>query len=1037
VDKLNSLSYAYHYRNLDSTALFARQAYDASAGYREGRAASLNNLAFVNLARMQYETAKEQLDSIAELTDNQLELLVSYIQQMRLCQRRSANREFYDYRELALKALGRINEERLSLSAAEETRLRYAESELAIVTSTYFYYVGLERQSVDALMQAGNDVELDTAQWMNYLYNMGAGGIITQGTPIEIEQKEFSCLLQCYLLAQAYGSPFFTANAQEAIADHLASEESRWRLVRNNPMAFDVLNRDLVVEDSLAVYLAQQSLAGFSTFGDVYQIAGAHRTLASCYRACGNYTQALAHLEAALADSVILQAPDLVASICEQLSVAYSAIDDKPLSDLNRNRYLDLQEQTRQDRSLEARAGQLDAAVAQLNMLLLAVLAALLLLIVALTMLYRHYRKSQPSDERDELSQQREELEEALTMNQMKLRQAERRNLDQRAKLSLVAGITPLIDRMLHDVRRIAPGMPHADEHLQYVSELTDTINDQNDVLTHWIQLRKGELSLHVETFSLQSLFDIIEKSRRSFTLKGITLHVEPTQAKVKADRVLTLFMLNTLADNARKFTGEGGEVTVSATVTDRYVEISVADTGRGLDEDELARVFDHKVSGGHGFGLLNCRGIIEKYRKTSQLFGVCLLSVESTKGKSSRFYFRLPVPPTAPAPRSSRSAVAMMALLLGISHTLPLSANPSPELLLQASAFADSAYTSNINGTFERTLLFADSCFSTLNTFYLQEHPRAVDTLQLFSPSSLAVTEIGWLHRDLPVNYNTLLLVRNESAVAALALHDWQLYQYNNRIYTLLFKELSADRHLDDYCRRMQQSQSDRMVAVILLMLIMLSLLLAITFQIVHVWGKRAQRMQQQQSDLEILSDEVRRLELEEARLHISNQVMENSLSALKHETMYYPSRIRQLIATGDTAALPEVVSYYRELYGILSQQAGSQAGIHLHLKPLSHDILGDENLIAYLFDLLRQQAKQKALIIDYTSAGDCVVCTVDMPGVPVTSFMPSIDNIPYLICRQIVREHGEATGRRACGMRSEATPEGSRIIITLPKTK
>lgn len=118
---------------------------------------------------------------------------------------------------------------------------------------------------------------------------------------------------------------------------------------------------------------------------------------------------------------------------------------------------------------------------------------------------------------------------------------------------------------------------------------------------------------------------------------------MEPTEAVVKADRVLTLFMINTLADNARKFTSQGGEVTVSASEQDDYVELSVRDTGCGMAPEQLAHVFDHKVIGDHGFGLMNCKGIIEKYRKMSQLFSVCQLSAESQQGRGSRFFFRLP----------------------------------------------------------------------------------------------------------------------------------------------------------------------------------------------------------------------------------------------------------------------------------------------------------------------------------------------------------------------------------------------------------
>ena len=108
VDKLNSLSYAYHYRSLDSTAHFDRQAAEQSARYGDGKAEALNHLAFVSIIRMHYDEARQLLDSIPSITDNQLELLVADVQQMRLCQRCSHNREFYDYSERAREALRRM-----------------------------------------------------------------------------------------------------------------------------------------------------------------------------------------------------------------------------------------------------------------------------------------------------------------------------------------------------------------------------------------------------------------------------------------------------------------------------------------------------------------------------------------------------------------------------------------------------------------------------------------------------------------------------------------------------------------------------------------------------------------------------------------------------------------------------------------------------------------------------------------------------------------------------------------------------------------
>ena len=145
VDKLNNLSYACHYRNIDSTRHYAQQAFDLSEHYPAGKAEALNNLAFVHIARMEYDEAERLLAEVTEVTDNQVELFIAYVQQMRLCQRRSKNREFHEFRELAGRAMSRIREDIGSLPQRETRRLLYAETEYAIVNSTYYYYVGLER----------------------------------------------------------------------------------------------------------------------------------------------------------------------------------------------------------------------------------------------------------------------------------------------------------------------------------------------------------------------------------------------------------------------------------------------------------------------------------------------------------------------------------------------------------------------------------------------------------------------------------------------------------------------------------------------------------------------------------------------------------------------------------------------------------------------------------------------------------------------------------------------------------------------------
>ena len=1039
VDKLNTLSYSSHYRNIDSAQSYALRAYQQSEGYKDGRAEACNNLAFVCIIRMQYDEAERLLEEALETSDNQVERMVAYVQQMRLCQRRSRNREFHEFRELADRALSRINEERGELSPRLQRRLRYAESEYAIVNSTYYYYVGLEKKSIEALYAINpNDIQSDTAQWMNYLYNIGAGGIITQGTQEEINQQEFDRLMRCFLMARQADYPFFAANALEALSEHLMDPESREQLFTDNLPAMKFLNPDDVDDDMLAGWLAENALSIFEQYGDVYQIAGAYRTLASCFRQIGDYESALYNLEQALSDSLINQAPDLVASIREQLSVAYAAIEDKPQSDYNRNLYLDLQETTRQDRQLEARANQYEKTAQQLNLMLGAVVIAIVLLLFSLWLFNHMNRKHVREDIPDDLFEQRRE---ELAVRRLRVENGERLNLEQRAKISLVNSVTPFIDRIIHEASRLEDS--GNEEKLDYIRELTDQISEYNEVLTYWIQLRQGDLSLHIESFRLQDLFDLLSKGHTSFQMKGVDLQIQPTEAVVKADKVLTLFMLNTLADNARKFTDKEGRVTVSAAELEDSVEIAVEDTGQGMTQEQLDHLFDtkpivddggnHKIQSSHGFGLLNCKGIIEKYRKVSQIFSVCSMAATSTPGKGSRIFFRLP-----------KGILRQIVILFAMGGLTTVASAQPATLLTHASAYADSAYFSNLRGDYERTLAFADSCRDYLNAYYRSQHPRGRYLMRSMGNPSLMAPEIKWFHDGLQTDYHVILDIRNESAVAALALHQWQLYSYNNRIYTQLFKEMSADNTLGDYCRTMQQSQTNKTIAVILLVLLLVAIIPAYYLLYYrHRLYDRFLRERQRQTSLEMLDDEIRKAELEDGNLHISNAVLDNCLSALKHETMYYPSRICQLLDANEVVSLAEVTAYYRELYGLLSQQAMRQVErTRLHLKPLEGGVLGDESLIRYLYEILRKQSGQKKLDLSYTPTADHYVeVRVPMPGLQLSNpsdlFTPSKEHIPFLLCRQIVRDHGEATNYRGCGIRAEVVDGMTVIIITLPKVK
>lgn len=99
------------------------------------------------------------------------------------------------------------------------------------------------------------------------------------------------------------------------------------------------------------------------------------------------------------------------------------------------------------------------------------------------------------------------------------------------------------------------------------------------------------------------------------------------------------------LISNAIRYTPEGGQVSVSLTVRGDVVEGVVEDTGIGIAQEDLPRIFDEfyrtrtakeMVSGGTGLGLPIVKRIVETYGGS--------IRVESEVGKGSRFTFTLPL---------------------------------------------------------------------------------------------------------------------------------------------------------------------------------------------------------------------------------------------------------------------------------------------------------------------------------------------------------------------------------------------------------
>lgn len=116
---------------------------------------------------------------------------------------------------------------------------------------------------------------------------------------------------------------------------------------------------------------------------------------------------------------------------------------------------------------------------------------------------------------------------------------------------------------------------------------------------------------------------------------------VNGTAQIVGDSRRLQQVMTN-LITNAVKFTGEGGTITSAIAEVGDQIEVSIRDTGRGIPQEDLGRIFERYTRSGKrdsvpgtGLGLMIVREIVEAHGGS--------VGVESQVGVGSRFWFRLP----------------------------------------------------------------------------------------------------------------------------------------------------------------------------------------------------------------------------------------------------------------------------------------------------------------------------------------------------------------------------------------------------------
>ncbi|MBU0559149.1 MAG: HAMP domain-containing histidine kinase, partial [Bacteroidetes bacterium] len=155
------------------------------------------------------------------------------------------------------------------------------------------------------------------------------------------------------------------------------------------------------------------------------------------------------------------------------------------------------------------------------------------------------------------------------------------------------------------------------------------------------------EISIHKIELKVKS---ILESTAASYDLlaknKNITIKIDADeQTSILGDKFIIETVIGNLLDNAIKFSPDNSEIVLSERKEDNFIEISVADRGRGMDEITLNSIFyqNHHISTsgtnnerGTGLGLKICKEFIDLHCGT--------IEVESELSKGSKFKVKFPV---------------------------------------------------------------------------------------------------------------------------------------------------------------------------------------------------------------------------------------------------------------------------------------------------------------------------------------------------------------------------------------------------------
>ncbi|HSQ02484.1 MAG TPA: ATP-binding protein [Burkholderiales bacterium] len=187
---------------------------------------------------------------------------------------------------------------------------------------------------------------------------------------------------------------------------------------------------------------------------------------------------------------------------------------------------------------------------------------------------------------------------------------------------------------------------PIAEEDQQAaLSDMTDETNRLIRLTNDLLVLARSDAgrSLRHEPVAIAPLVDDVCRQAKLLGEQRTIVCEAVPEASVMGDQDAIKQVLLILLDNALKFTGEGGTITMRAACADRVAAIRIHDTGPGIPPETLPHIFERfyrsdesRTGSGAGLGLAIAQELIEAQHGQ--------IAVESEIGKGSTFTVTLPL---------------------------------------------------------------------------------------------------------------------------------------------------------------------------------------------------------------------------------------------------------------------------------------------------------------------------------------------------------------------------------------------------------